>query len=113
MQTTWDDSYRKRMLNEAVFMIYQGFYQLCVGMQDVIDGIILKEQDVPGAYFSNDPAEYTVSESRHWLECHGQKKQAKKQKLINRIRGCIAIQKGVDHKIDGGKWYKLKKQDVM
>ena len=39
-----------------------------------MDEVVLTEKDVPGAYLSKDPSEYTVPMLKRWLECHGQKK---------------------------------------
>ena len=75
-----------------------------------MEEIVLKEEDVPGAYLSKDPAEYSMAVLRRWLECHGQKKGGRKQDLIDRVRGCIVIKTKVDPKIDGGKWYSFKNQ---
>ena len=41
--------------------------------------IILTEKDVPGAHFSEDPAEYSVVQLKRWLECHGEKRGERKQ----------------------------------
>ena len=38
-----------------------------------MEEIVLKEEDVPGAYLSKDPAEYSMALLRRWLECQGQK----------------------------------------
>ena len=65
---------------------------------------MLSEEDVPGAHFSRDPAEYSVLELKRWLECHGEKKSGRKQELIERIRSCILLKKGIDPKVDYGKW---------
>eukprot|EP00795_Rhopilema_esculentum_P009858 gene9858-18443_t len=45
------------------------------------------------------------------LECHGEKKSGRKQDLINRVRSRIAFKKGIDLKIDHGKWYEKKGQE--
>ena len=71
---------------------------------------MLSEEDVPGAHFSRDPAEYSVLELKRWLECHGEKKSGRKQELIDRTRSCIALKKGIDPKVDLGKWYNQKRQ---
>ena len=36
------------------------------------------------------------------------KKSGKKDELIVRVEGCMAIKKSVDPKVDGGKWYDIK-----
>ena len=72
---------------------------------------MLAEGDVPGSHFTKDPAEYSVLELKRWFECHGGKKSGKKRELIDRIRSCIAIKKGIDPKVDGGKWYNQKRQE--
>ena len=43
-----------------------------------MEDVILVEEDVPGACFSKDPAEYSVVELKRWLECHGVKRTGKK-----------------------------------
>ena len=70
----------------------------------------MKEEDVPRAYLSKDPAEYSMAVLRRWLKSHGQQKGGRKQELIGRVCGCIVIKTKVDPKIDGGKWYSFKKQ---
>ena len=76
-----------------------------------MEEIVLKEEDVPGAHFSKDPAQYSVVELQRWLACHGQKKTGKKQELIERVRGCMKINTKVVLSIDDGKWYNIKKQN--
>ena len=72
---------------------------------------MLSELDVPGAHFNRDPVEYSVLELKRWLECNGEKKSERKQDLINRLRSFISSKKGIDPKIDHGKWYKKKGQE--
>ena len=74
--------------------------------------ITLLEKEVPGALLAKDPGEYSVAELRRWLECHGAKKTGKKEDLIARVRGCLERNTRVDPKVDGGKWYNLKKKGV-
>ena len=78
-------------------------------MQDVI----LVKDDVPGACFSKDPSEYSVIELKGWLECHGVKRTGKKEDLIERVRGAIETQAGIDPKVDGGKWYDIKRSSLQ
>ena len=47
---------------------------------------------------------------KRWLECHGQKTTGNLSALVERVRGCIALKLKVDPKVDGGKWYELKKK---
>lgn len=75
-----------------------------------MDEVVLTEKDVPGAYLSKDPSEYTVPMLKRWLECHGQKKTGNLSALVERIRGCTALKLKVDPRVDGGKWYELKKK---
>eukprot|EP00112_Aurelia_sp_Birch-Aquarium-sp1_P016363 Seg3703.1 transcript_id=Seg3703.1/GoldUCD/mRNA.D3Y31 product="hypothetical protein" protein_id=Seg3703.1/GoldUCD/D3Y31 len=70
-----------------------------------------KQELVPGSHFTRDPEEYSVLELKRWLECHGGKKSGRKQELVDRIRSFIAIKKGIDPKVDGGKWYEQKRQE--
>ena len=49
-----------------------------------IDGIFLKENDIPGAKLVREPSECSVEELKRWLECHGQKKSGKKHELVER-----------------------------
>lgn len=68
------------------------------------------EKGVPGSHFSKDPAEYSVIELKCWLKCHGEKRSGMKQELINRVQGSMVMKKGIDPKVDGGKWYDLKRR---
>ena len=72
-----------------------------------MEEVVLSERDVPGAHVNKDPAEYSVLKLKRWLECHGEKKGGRKQELIDRIRSCIALKKGVDL----GKWYNQKREE--
>ncbi|XP_065070738.1 uncharacterized protein LOC135695544 [Rhopilema esculentum] len=65
------------------------------------------------ACFSKDPAEYSVVELKRWLECHGVKRTGKKQDLIDRVRGAIETRQGIDPKVDGGKWYDIKRSSLQ
>jgi hypothetical protein len=47
-------------------------------------------------------------ELKRWLECHGEKRSGKRQELVDRVKGCIALKIKVDPKVDGGKWYEIK-----
>lgn len=76
-----------------------------------MEEVVLSEGDVPGSHFTRDPEEYSVLELKRWLECHGGKKSGRKQELVDRIRSFIAIKKGIDPKVDGGKWYEQKRQE--
>ena len=69
---------------------------------------MLEEEDIPGAKLSKSMRERSVLELKRWLECHGEKKSGKKEELIVRVEGCMAIKKSVDPKVDGGKWYDIK-----
>eukprot|EP00794_Sanderia_malayensis_P010597 gene10597-11718_t len=75
-----------------------------------MEEVALTEEDVPGASLSNDPSGCSVLVLKRWLECHGEKRTGKKQDLIDRVRGCISINKAVDPKVDDGKWYELKRE---
>lgn len=74
------------------------------------DEVVLTEKDVPEAYLSKDPPEYTVPMLKRWLECHGQKTTGNLSALVETVRGCIALKLKVDPRVDGGKWYELKKK---
>ena len=78
-----------------------------------MEDVILVEEDVPGACFSKDPAEYSVVELKRWLECHCVKRTGKKQDLIDRVRGAIETKAGIDPKVDGGKWYDIKRSSLQ
>ena len=70
---------------------------------------MLEEEDIPGAKLSKSTRECSVLELKRWLECHGGNKSGKKDELIVRVEGCMAmIKKSVDPKVDGGKWYDIK-----
>ena len=49
-----------------------------------MDEVVLTEKDVPGAYLSKDPSEYTVPMLKRWLECHGHKKTGNLSALVER-----------------------------
>ena len=53
--------------------------------------VVPTEEDVPGAVLMKYPSECSVLELKRWLECHGGKMIGKKQELIDRVRGCLAI----------------------
>ena len=72
------------------------------------DAVYLTQDNVPGAKLLKDPAGCSVLELKRWMECHGEKKTGKKQDLIRRVKHCTLIQKTVDPKVDGGKWYEIK-----
>ena len=71
--------------------------------------ITLTEEDVPGAKLKRRPEESSVMELERWLECHGGKKKGLKAELIKRVCGLMEINKQVDPKVDGGKWYETKR----
>ena len=56
------------------------------------------------------PEASSVLELKRWLECHREKKSGKKDELVIRVKGCIQINKGVDPKVDGGKWHAMKEK---
>ncbi len=70
----------------------------------------ISEEDVPGASLSNDPSGCLVVVLERWLECHREKRTGKNQDLIDRVRGCISINKAADPKVDNEKWYELKRE---
>ena len=70
---------------------------------------ILKEDDVPGAKLENPPEKCMVEQLKRWLECHGLKKSSKKNELIQRVNDVLKLDLPVDVKVDGGKWYDMKK----
>ena len=77
------------------------------------DSIVLYEEDVPDAKLTStkEPSESTVEELKRWFECHSLKKCCRKGDLVERVR--LAIDKiKVDPKVDGGKWYQLKKLSI-
>ncbi|XP_001631319.2 uncharacterized protein LOC5510867 [Nematostella vectensis] len=77
-------------------------------MSSLGNQIILTEEDVPGAKLLKPAVDCSVIELKRWLECHGEKRTGKKRDLIQRVEGCLSIQKKVDLKVDGGKWYAMK-----
>lgn len=44
------------------------------------------------------------------LEWHSQRKTGNLSALVERVRGCVALKLKVDPRVDGGKWYELKKK---
>lgn len=62
--------------------------------------VVVKEKDVAGV----------PREVKRRLKCHGQERTAKKQQLIERVRGSLVINNKVDPSIDDGKWCRLKEQ---
>ena len=70
--------------------------------------ITLTEEDVPRAKLKRRPEESSVMELERWLECHGGKKKGLEAELIKRVCGLMEINKKVDLKVDGGKWYETK-----
>ena len=74
--------------------------------------IELNEKDVPGAALNKSPEASSVLELKRWLECHREKKSGKKDELVIRVKGCIQINKGVDPKVDGGKWHAMKEKNI-
>ena len=77
-----------------------------------INIIHLTEKDIPGAALKKLPEDSSVLELQRWLECHGEKKSGRKDELVERVKGCIKIGKGVDPKVDGGKWYTIKENYI-
>lgn len=75
--------------------------------------VLLGDSDVPGATINKDPAECNVETLQRWLECHGQKKGGRKSELVERVCGCLKLNIPVDPKVDGGKWYELKKETAI
>ena len=73
---------------------------------------VLKEDEVPSAKLLKEPESCVVEELNRWLECHGLKKSGKKAELIKRGKDELKLNLPVDPKIDGGKWYKLKTEDI-
>ena len=71
--------------------------------------IVLAEEDVPGAKLAKKPEMCSVVVLKRWLECHGLRKSGNKCDLIERVNQSIGLIK-VDPKVDGGKWYDLKKK---
>ncbi|EDO36489.1 predicted protein [Nematostella vectensis] len=77
-------------------------------MSSLGNQIILTEEDVPGAKLLKPAVDCSVIELKRCLECHGEKRTGKKRDLIQRVEGCLSIQKKVVLKVDGGKWYAMK-----
>ena len=73
-------------------------------------GIILSENDVPGAKLTKDLAECNVDELKRWLECRGQKRGGRKAELAARVEGLLKLNLPIDSKIYNGLWYKQKEQ---
>ena len=69
--------------------------------------IELNEVDVPGAKITKNPKDCSVIELKRWLECHGLKKNGKKNELVERVQLSMGKIK-VDPKVDGGKWHQFK-----
>lgn len=85
---------------------------LLIKMASNINIIHLTEKDIPGAELKKLPEDSSVLELQRWLECHGEKKSGRKEELVKRVQGCIQIKKGVDPKVDGGKWYTIKENEI-
>ena len=71
--------------------------------------IKLLEDDVPGAKLVKEPKDCSVVTLKRWLECHGLKRTGKKCELVERViisHGVVSV----DPKVDGGKWYDIKRQ---
>ena len=71
--------------------------------------IKLLEEDVPGAKLVKEPKDCSVVLLKRWLECHGLKRTGKKCELVERVlisHGVVPV----DPKVDGGKWYDIKRQ---
>ena len=73
-----------------------------------MEAVELTEEGIPGVQLTKDPTECSALELIRWLKCHGVKRTGRKQGLIDRVRGCIAMKKAVNPKIDHGKWYELR-----
>ena len=73
--------------------------------------VVLTEDAVPGAKLRNPPNECSVEQLKRWLECHGLKKSGRKGELIERVTLSIGKIK-VDPKVDGGKWYEIKRDGL-
>ena len=73
--------------------------------------VVLTEDDVPGANLLNPPNECPVEQLKRCLEYHGLKKSGRKGELIERVtlsNGKIKV----DPKVDGGKWYNIKRDGL-
>ena len=57
------------------------------GNKSDVQGLFLKENDIPGASLVKEPSECSVEELMRWLECYGQKKSGKKDELVERVNG--------------------------
>ena len=73
--------------------------------------VVLTEDGVPGAKLLNPPNECPVEQLKRWLECHCLKKSGRKGELIERVTLSIGKIK-VDPKVDGGKWYNIKRDGL-
>ena len=71
--------------------------------------IVLAEENVPGEKLTKKPEMCSVVVLKRWLECHGLKKSVNECDLIETVNQSIGLIK-VDPKVDGGKWYDLKKK---
>ena len=78
------------------------------GNKSDVQGLFLKENDIPGASLVKEPSECSVEELMRWLECYGQKKSGKKDELVERVNGLLKINVKVDPKADGEHWYNVK-----
>ncbi|GFO39398.1 dynein beta chain, flagellar outer arm [Plakobranchus ocellatus] len=76
--------------------------------------VVLDENDVPGAKLKHpDIEKNTVPELRRWLLCRSIKCSGVKTDLVKRVQDVINTGiTEIDPKIDGGKWYFLKKQQL-
>ena len=70
---------------------------------------VLTENDVPGAKLPGPPEQCTIHQLKRWLQCHGIKQSGRKSKLVDRVKLYHGKVK-VDLKVDGGKWYQMKKR---
>ena len=73
---------------------------------------LLKEEDVPGAKLSKEPHKCIMEELKRWLECRGIKRSGKKDELIRRVIEAQHMNLAIDPKVDGGKWYNLKVNNI-
>ena len=72
------------------------------GGKSDVDGIFLKESDIPGAKLVKEPSECSAEELKRWLVCHGQKKCGKKHERLERVNGLLKLNVKVNPKVDGG-----------
>ena len=78
------------------------------GNKSDVQGLFLKENDIPGASLVKEPSECSVEELMRWLECYRQKKSGKKDELVERVNGLFKLNVKVDPKADGEHWYNVK-----